>query len=156
MNYSKYQKRSGYAYDCGLVEHNELYDAWEKWFTVTRNEQKKVMRRNYERVAYWETWEVQVYDSCTIKTRDGSNLTIQRVRIPSRSSIIVTQYKEGETTHAYKVKLNGKEIDMVFYAVKQSKEEIKRSLVDHDSYDPNITIHRVNRKSEQYQHSNAI
>lgn len=42
--------------------------------------------------------------------------------------------------HAYKVILNGKEIDKVYYAEKQDKDEVKRSLINHDGYNPNIVI----------------
>lgn len=52
-----------------------------------------------------------------------------------------------KTMYAYKVKLDGKEIDKVFYTSKQDKEDVKRSLVDHDGYDSNITIH-LERKSK--------
>ncbi len=45
-------------------------------------------------------------------------------------------------TQKYKVYLNRKLIDAVFYADSDTitKEEIKRSLVNHDNYDANIKI----------------
>lgn len=43
---------------------------------------------------------------------------------------------------AFNVKLNGKQIDRVFYSdsAKVDCDEVKRSLVDHDGYNPNITV----------------
>jgi len=48
----------------------------------------------------------------------------------------------------FKVKLDGKEIDKVFYGdnVKVTKEEVYKSLVDHDGYDSRIVI--VKEKSK--------
>lgn len=45
---------------------------------------------------------------------------------------------------AYTVYLDGKEIDTVFYSEKDDPgpEEVKRSLVNHDGYDPSITVER--------------
>jgi hypothetical protein len=48
------------------------------------------------------------------------------------------------------VRLNGKEIDKVFYAdsFKVTCEEVYRSLVEHDGYDPRIVVskERVTRE----------
>ena len=43
---------------------------------------------------------------------------------------------------AFDVYLNGKKIDTVFYSdgVKVDCEEVKRSLVGHDGYDPRIVV----------------
>ena len=47
---------------------------------------------------------------------------------------------------AYDVFLRGKEIDTVFYSasLNESAEDVKRSLVNHDGYDPSIVV--VKRK----------
>lgn len=42
----------------------------------------------------------------------------------------------------YKVFLNGEEIDQVFYTF-DDPEEVRRDLIDHDGYDPNITVKKV-------------
>jgi hypothetical protein len=43
----------------------------------------------------------------------------------------------------WKVSLNGEEIDNVPYAQSyRTAEEVKRSLVNHDGYDPNIVVER--------------
>lgn len=43
---------------------------------------------------------------------------------------------------AFKVYLGRKEIDKVFYDAKYKEtiESVKRSLVEHDGYDPNIRV----------------
>lgn len=43
---------------------------------------------------------------------------------------------------AFDVFLRGKEIDTVFYSkdAKVDAEEVKRSLINHDGYDPGITV----------------
>ena len=46
--------------------------------------------------------------------------------------------------NAWKITLNGHMIDMVFYNDDIDKEEVKRSLIDHDGYDPRINIRRAN------------
>ncbi len=41
---------------------------------------------------------------------------------------------------AYKVWLNNKHIDTVFWVDNSDREEVKRSLVNHDGYDPDIQV----------------
>ncbi len=41
---------------------------------------------------------------------------------------------------AYKVWLNNKHIDTVFWVDNSDREEVKRSLVNHDGYDPDIRV----------------
>lgn len=45
---------------------------------------------------------------------------------------------------AFDVYLNGKKIDTVFYGnvYPETPEEVKRSLVEHDGYDPAITVEK--------------
>ncbi len=47
-------------------------------------------------------------------------------------------------TQAFDVYLNGKCIDTVFYSagVKVDRDEVKRSLVNHDGYDPSIIVRK--------------
>jgi hypothetical protein len=47
-------------------------------------------------------------------------------------------------TGAWNVYLRGKNIDTVFYSptAKVTADEVKRSLVNHDGYDPAITVRR--------------
>lgn len=47
---------------------------------------------------------------------------------------------------AYNVRLDGKLIDTVFYCDKGAKEEVKRSLINHDGYDPGITVTEVKKR----------
>jgi hypothetical protein len=47
---------------------------------------------------------------------------------------------------AYGVLLNGKEIDRVYYDPSISKDEIRRSLINHDRYNPGIKI--IERRSK--------
>ena len=46
---------------------------------------------------------------------------------------------------AYNVYLNGRKIDTVFYgdAVKVTAADVKRSLIDHDGYDPRIIVNKA-------------
>ena len=46
---------------------------------------------------------------------------------------------------AYNVRLNGKLIDTVFYVDKGAKDEVKRGLVNHDGYDPEIVVTEVRK-----------
>lgn len=48
--------------------------------------------------------------------------------------------KKSAGAKAYDVFLNGEEIDTVFYTGYDSADEVKRSLVDHDGYDPSIEV----------------
>lgn len=43
---------------------------------------------------------------------------------------------------AFNVYLNGKKIDTVFYSTGASvdRDEVRRSLIDHDGYDPAISV----------------
>lgn len=51
-----------------------------------------------------------------------------------------------EETHAYKVHLNGKHIDTIFYGHHEDPEEVKRSLVNHDGYHPGIKVTKERKK----------
>lgn len=52
---------------------------------------------------------------------------------------------------AFKVYLGRKEIDKVFYNAeyRETVESVKRSLVDHDGYDPNIRVVKERSKSHE-------
>lgn len=41
---------------------------------------------------------------------------------------------------AYKVWLNRKHIDTVFWVDNSDREEVRRSLINHDGYDPSIKV----------------
>lgn len=41
---------------------------------------------------------------------------------------------------AWDVYLDGKHIDTIFYTTPVTEKEVLRSLIDHDGYDPNITV----------------
>ena len=41
---------------------------------------------------------------------------------------------------AYRVAIDGKPIDTVYFQDGTDPQEVKRSLIDHDGYDPNITV----------------
>lgn len=44
---------------------------------------------------------------------------------------------------AYNVFLNGEEIDTVFWVDNSDAEEVRRSLINHDGYDPSIEVKEV-------------
>lgn len=46
---------------------------------------------------------------------------------------------------AFDVYLNGRKIDTVFYSASatETPADVKRSLVDHDGYDPRIVVKRA-------------
>ena len=46
---------------------------------------------------------------------------------------------------AWRVYLRGKHVDTVFYDPSVEVEEVKRSLVNHDGYDPQIEVSREDR-----------
>lgn len=46
---------------------------------------------------------------------------------------------------AWNVYLNGKLIDTVFFDADIERDAIIRSLIEHDGYDPGITVRRNNR-----------
>lgn len=49
--------------------------------------------------------------------------------------------EEGKArVYSYIVKLNGKEIDKVFRSSKETPEEVKKSLINHDGYDSGIEV----------------
>jgi hypothetical protein len=49
--------------------------------------------------------------------------------------------KKPKTT-AWNVRIKGKTFDRVYYNADIKKEDVKRSLVEHDGYDPEITLHK--------------
>jgi hypothetical protein len=49
----------------------------------------------------------------------------------------------------WNVYLNGKEIDSVPYDADCDKDYVLRSLIDHDGYDPSITIRRAPGQSRR-------
>jgi len=58
-------------------------------------------------------------------------------------------YSQGtlnEETHAYKVYHNRKHIDTIFYGAHEDPAEVKRSLVNHDGYHPDIKVVKERRK----------
>jgi hypothetical protein len=46
----------------------------------------------------------------------------------------------------WKVYLDGEQIDEVFYNEGITQEEVRISLIEHDGYDPNITVKKVINK----------
>ena len=46
---------------------------------------------------------------------------------------------------AWKVYLGGKEIDTVFYTKDQTAEDVRKSLTEHDGYDPRIAVKKWGR-----------
>lgn len=58
--------------------------------------------------------------------------------LPCRAIIPRLTRRKGTMMYAYKVLLNGKEIDKVFYNTKQDRDDVKQSLVNHDGYDPRM------------------
>jgi len=46
---------------------------------------------------------------------------------------------------AWRVTLAGKHIDTVFFNADMSADDVKRSLIGHDGYDPAIVVRRDNR-----------
>lgn len=63
----------------------------------------------------------------------------------SKAKELVNLLQESAT--AYDVYLNGKIIDTVWQDDPSDEEEVKRSLIDHDGYDPAIEVEKV-QKSE--------
>ena len=51
---------------------------------------------------------------------------------------------------AYNVRLNGKMIDTVFHNGGTTAEDVKQSLINHDGYDPSITVAKVRKPNPVY------
>ena len=49
---------------------------------------------------------------------------------------------------AYKVWLQGKHIDTVFWVDNSDKEEVKHSLINHDGYDPGIEVTQERKRKQ--------
>lgn len=52
-------------------------------------------------------------------------------------------------TQAFKVFLGRKQIDTVFYSNKDTREDVRQSLINHDGYDPNIRVVKERPKPTQ-------
>lgn len=50
---------------------------------------------------------------------------------------------------AFDVYKNGKKIDTVFCSDKDTAEDVKKSLVDHDGYDPDIVVKKARKSSSK-------
>ena len=48
---------------------------------------------------------------------------------------------------AYNVYLNGKWINRVFWEDNSNQDEVKKSLIEHDGYNPNITVRQKHYQS---------
>ena len=46
---------------------------------------------------------------------------------------------------AWNVYLNGKNVNKVFFNKDCDKDYVLRALIEHDGYDPNITVRRCNK-----------
>lgn len=57
-----------------------------------------------------------------------------------RIQIIPKDEIQERKMYSYIVYLNGKEIDKVFYKTYEEPEEVQRSLINHDGYDPRIMV----------------
>jgi hypothetical protein len=55
-------------------------------------------------------------------------------------------------SQGWDVFLRGKKIDTVFYSGKNTAADIKRSLVDHDGYDPAITVRKSKKSNPGRRH----
>jgi len=56
---------------------------------------------------------------------------------------------DEEGLHAYKVIHKGKEIDKIFYGSHQDPEDVKRSLVHHDGYHPDIKVTKERKTTKK-------
>lgn len=44
--------------------------------------------------------------------------------------------------------LDGEQIDIVFYSGTMDADDVRRSLINHDGYDPRITVRKTNSDEE--------
>lgn len=57
----------------------------------------------------------------------------------------MTKQKSGGAHQAWSVYLHGRLIDTVFFTPSCDADYVRRSLIDHDGYNPAITVRRDNR-----------
>jgi hypothetical protein len=62
----------------------------------------------------------------------------------SKARELIGMLTEGSI--AYDVYLDGKLIDTVFQSGISDEEEVKKSLINHDGYDPGIEVRKSRRK----------
>jgi hypothetical protein len=87
----------------------------------------------------------RVYRDIAKRERRRHRYVVQPFRYSDTASRM--KARRNPTSNAWNVYLNGKLIDTVFYSAgaKVTADEVKRSLVNHDGYDPGIVVRRSNR-----------
>ncbi len=85
------------------------------------------------------------------RVKGGWQVSPGRKRTPAQE--LVHRRGRENPSSAYDVFLRGKKIDTVFQSDPSSSEEVKRSLVQHDGYDPEI---RVVKQRKKQLHKNPI
>lgn len=91
----------------------------------------------------------------------GMNKDEARAHLKSQgwSDAKIHQHEHGslnEEVHAYNVHLGGKHIDKVFYSHHVDPEEVKKSLVNHDNYDPGIRVSKEQKtRKSLHEHGKA-
>ncbi len=64
----------------------------------------------------------------------------------------IRKHPDANPSQGWDVFLRGKKIDTVFYSGKNTAADIKRSLVDHDGYDPAITVRKSKKNNPGKRH----
>jgi len=87
-----------------------------------------------------DTWRKVLYHS-----EDEELLHSEAERLNKKYPDLDFKVEDDEIDEAsdwfvYDVFLHGKEIDTLFFSTEQDLEDLKRSLVNHDGYDPEIEV----------------
>ncbi len=84
-------------------------------------------------------------DNCPQCEGTGQRIDFAAIRAKNSGGKKIAEADITEAHQAWKVTLNGKNIDTVFYDDDCDADYVKRGLVNHDGYDPNITVSKDNK-----------
>lgn len=81
--------------------------------------------------------------------KSAVNAAIKKIQDMDKKESYIRQFVEAKMQW-WCVYLNGKEIDKIQYDASQDANDVKKSLVGHDGYDPNITVEKEKTSKKEY------
>lgn len=110
---------------------------WNKMFSVSaRKEAAKAFADDFE--ANWKAGEYRYYLTKTSAKKLAGDGTKNRV-MGSKGTYPAPRASRPNVAKTYHVYLGGKKIDTVFFTG-YTADEVRKSLINHDGYDPAITV----------------